>query len=73
MASLFTNQTLPATSEEAIRQFDEKYLAAITAAAPPAWCAPFIDTVGHPATYPMSLMSTVQRDERTIVPFQVDG
>lgn len=59
MASLFTNQTLPATSEEAIRQFDEKYLAAITAAAPPAWCAPFIDSVGAPrVTFPMSLMST---------------
>jgi hypothetical protein len=59
MASLFTNQTLPATSEEAIRQFDEKYLAAITAAAPPAWCAPFIDSVGAPrVTYPMSIMST---------------
>lgn len=59
MASLFTNQTLPTTSEQAIRQFDEKYLAAITAAAPPAWCAPFIDTVGAPrVTYPISLMST---------------
>ncbi len=59
MASLFTHQTLPATSEEAIRQFDEKYLAAITAAAPPGWCASFIDTVGSPrVTYPISLMST---------------
>lgn len=59
MASLFTNQTLPATSEEAIRQFDERYLAAVTAAAPPGWCAPFIETVGAPrVTYPMSLMST---------------
>jgi hypothetical protein len=59
MASLFTNQTLPATSEEAIRQFDERYLAAITAAAPPGWCATFIETVGAPrVTFPMSLMST---------------
>ncbi len=59
MASLFTNQTLPATSEEAIRQFDERYLAAITAAAPPGWCAGFIDSVGAPrVTFPMSLMST---------------
>lgn len=59
MASLFTNQTLPATSEEAIRQFDERYLAAITAAAPPGWCASFIETVGAPrVTFPMSLMST---------------
>ncbi len=59
MASLFTNQTLPATSEEAIRQFDERYLTAVTAAAPPGWCAPFIETVGAPrTTFPISLMST---------------
>lgn len=59
MASLFTNQLLPTTSEQAIRIFDEKYLAAITAAVPPAWCAPFIDTVGAPrVTFPMSIMST---------------
>lgn len=59
MASLFTHQTLPATSEEAIREFDEKYLAAITAAAPPAWAAPFIYSVGAPrTTFPISLMST---------------
>lgn len=59
MASLFTHQILPATSEEAIRQFDEKYLAAVTAAAPPAWCAGFVETVGAPRmTYPLSLMST---------------
>ncbi len=59
MASLFTHQTLPATSEEAIRQFDERYLAAITAAAPPGWCAGFIDSVGAPrVTFPIALMST---------------
>jgi hypothetical protein len=59
MASLFTNQTLPATSEEAIRQFDEKYLAAVTAAAPPGWCAGFVETIGAPrVTYPLSFMST---------------
>ena len=59
MSSLFTHQTLPTTSEEAIRQFDERYLAAITAAVPPGWCAPFIDSVGAPrTTFPVSLMST---------------
>lgn len=59
MASLFIKDTLPATSEEAIRQFDEKYLAAITAAAPPAWAAPFIFPVGAPrTTFPIALMST---------------
>lgn len=59
MASLFTHQTLPATSEEAIRQFDEKYLAAITAAQPPGWAASFVYSVGAPrVTFPISLMST---------------
>jgi phage major head subunit gpT-like protein len=59
MASLFTHETLPADSEEAIREFDEKYLTAITAAAPPAWAAPFIYTVSSPrVTFPISLMST---------------
>lgn len=59
MASLFTHETLPATSEEALRQFDEKYLTAITAAAPPAWAAPFIFPAGSPrVTFPISLMST---------------
>lgn len=59
MASLFTHETLPATSEEAIRIFDERYLTAITAAAPPAWAAPFIFPVGSPrVTFPISLFST---------------
>lgn len=59
MASLFTHEMLPATSEEALREFDEKYLAAITVAAPPAWASPFVTSVGAPrVTYPISLMST---------------
>lgn len=59
MASLFTNELLPTTSEQAIREFDEKYLTAITAAAPPGWAAPFVYTVGAPrVTFPISLMST---------------
>jgi hypothetical protein len=59
MASLFTHQTLPATSEQAIREFDEKYLAAITAAAPPAWASQFLFPVGAPrTTFPIALMST---------------
>jgi hypothetical protein len=59
MASLFTHQKLPADSEEAIRQFDERYLAAITVATPPDWAAPFIIPVGSPrTTFPISLMST---------------
>ena len=35
MAGLFTNVLLPATSEEAIREFNEKYLAVISAAPAP--------------------------------------
>jgi hypothetical protein len=59
MASLFTHQTLPTTSEEALREFDEKYLAAITAAAPPAWAAPFVMSTDAPrVTFPISLFST---------------
>ncbi len=59
MASLFTKDTLPTTSEQAIRIFDERYLAALTVAAPPAWAAPFIFGVGAPrVTFPISLMST---------------
>lgn len=59
MASLFTHQTLPATSADAIREFDEKYLASVTVAAPPGWCAPFVYTVGSTlTTFPISLMST---------------
>jgi len=59
MASLFIKDTLPTTSEEAIRQFDEKYLSAITAANPPGWCASFVFPVGAPrTTFPMALMST---------------
>jgi hypothetical protein len=59
MASLFTKDLLPASSEEAIRIFDEKYLTAITVAAPPAWAAPFVYGVGAPrVTFPISLMST---------------
>ena len=59
MASLFTHQTLPATSEQAIREFNEKYLAVITAAVPDPWAGRFILPVGAPrTTFPISLMST---------------
>ncbi len=59
MASLFIKDTLPAGSEAAIREFDEKYLAAITAAAPPGWCSGFVTPVGAPrTTFPISLIST---------------
>jgi len=37
MASLYTIQQLPTTSQAAIRAFDDRYIASIGAAAPPAW------------------------------------
>ena len=59
MASLFTNELLPATSEEAIREFNEKYLAVISAAPAPTWADRFVIGVGAPrVTFPISLMST---------------
>jgi len=59
MASLFTKDLLPTTSEEAIREFNEKYLACVTAASPPDWCAGFVEPVGAPrTTFPLSIIST---------------
>lgn len=59
MASLYTNELLPTTSEEAIRQFNEKYLAVVSAAPPSTFADRFITSVGSPrTTYPLSAMST---------------
>jgi hypothetical protein len=59
MASLYTNELLPTTSEEAIRQFNEKYLAVTSAASPSDWASGFHSPVSAPrVTYPMSAMST---------------
>lgn len=59
MASLYISETLPTTSEEAIRQFDEKYLAVVSAAPPSTFADRFISTVGSPrTTFPLSAMST---------------
>lgn len=59
MASLFTNELLPSTSEEAIREFNEKYLAVVSAAPPSSWAERFVFNVSAPrVTFPMSLMST---------------
>lgn len=59
MASLFVNETLPTTSEEAIRQFNEKYLMLLSAAPPSDWAQRFVMGVGSPrTTFPMSLMAT---------------
>lgn len=59
MASLYTNELLPTSSEEAIREFNERYLAAISAAPAPTWADRFIVPVSAPrVTFPISLMST---------------
>jgi hypothetical protein len=61
MASLYTSEQIPTTSEQAIRVFDERYLAAISAAQPPGWAEEFGDMIpmGAPrATFPLGLLST---------------
>lgn len=59
MANLFVNEQLPTTSEEAIRIFDEKYLAVLSAAPPSTWADRFIESISAPrVTYPMAFMST---------------
>ncbi|HEU4431451.1 MAG TPA: Mu-like prophage major head subunit gpT family protein [Myxococcota bacterium] len=59
MASLFTVQQLPKTSQEAIREFNERYLAVISAAQPLGWADRFILGVDSPyVTFPIALMST---------------
>jgi hypothetical protein len=65
MPSLFVNQQLPATSEQAIREFNEKYLAVFTAAPAPTWCDRFTSSVTSPrATYPVSAFSAKFRETR---------
>lgn len=59
MASLYVNEQLPTTSEAAIREFNEKYLMALSAAAPSDWASRFVTAVGAPrTTFPLSFMST---------------
>jgi len=65
MASLFTNEQLPASSEQAIREFNEKYLAVISAAPPSSWAERFRMPVGSPrTTFPISLISTKFRETK---------
>lgn len=61
MASLYTSELLPTTSEQAIREFDERYLAGISAVQPPSWASDLGDSVDLDAprvTFPISLLST---------------
>lgn len=55
MTSLFTNEQLPSTSEEAIRIFDDRYNAIIAAGPPPTWADRFVATIDKPrVTFPLS-------------------
>lgn len=65
MASLYTNQQLPTTSEQAIREFNEKYLAVATAGPPPDWAQRFVVPVGAPRiTYPLSALALKFRETK---------
>jgi len=70
MPSLFTNEQLPKSSEEAIRVFDERYLAAVSMAQPPTWATELGDVIPTDAprvTFPISQISTkyIETRERT--------
>ena len=61
MAKLFTSDQLPATSADAIRVFDERYLAGVSVATPPDWTEQFGDVfdVDSPIiTFPIGLLTT---------------
>lgn len=65
MTSLYTNELLPTTSEQAIREFNEKYLAVVSAAPAPSWADRFVTDVTAPrVTFPIGLMSTKFRETR---------
>jgi hypothetical protein len=58
MATLYTHQQLPSSTQEAIRKFDEKYLALISSEAPSGWADRFVATVDSPLIkYPMSVIT----------------
>lgn len=59
MPPIYTSDTLPASTEAAIREFDERYLAVLSAAPAPTWADKFKVGVSAPRnTFPISLMST---------------
>jgi len=56
---LYTISTLPATSQDAIREFDDRYLAAIGATPPPTWSdlGDFFPTSAPMVTFPISSLA----------------
>mgnify|MGYP002622674127 CR=1 FL=1 len=67
MASLFTKDMLPSSTEEAIRSFDERYLGAVMAADPGDWAQQFVfDTDSPRTTFPLSFVSTKYRETKEV-------
>lgn len=65
MASLFLKDTLPSTSEEAIRRFDERYNAVVSSAPPSGWAERFIANVDAPrTTFPLSAFTSGFRETK---------
>ena len=65
MASLFTKDTLPSSSEEAIRKFDERYNAVIAAAKSDGWADQFVALVDAPrTTFPLSAFTSGFRETK---------
>lgn len=67
MASLFTKDLLPSSTEEAIRTFDERYLAAVMAADPGDWANQFVfDTPSPRTTFPLSYVASKYRETKEV-------
>lgn len=69
MASLYTNELLPTNSEQAIRVFDERYLAGISHIDPPSWVGELGESVSLDAprvTFPISFLSTKYVETREV-------
>ena len=65
MASLFTREQLPTSSEEAIRRFDERYNAVLAAAPASSWAERFVTTVDAPrTTFPLSSFTSGFRETK---------
>lgn len=65
MASLYSNEQLPTTSEQALREFNEKYLALLTAGPTPTWASPFVMSTNAPrTTFPLSTLAAKFKETR---------
>lgn len=65
MATLYTNEMLPSSSEEAIRVFDERYRALRVKGQPDGWADRFVMTLPSPrVTFPLSEISSVFNETR---------